>query len=154
MQRTIVGFHQDDDAEWVAELSCLHNQHVRHQPPFQDRSWIVEESGRAARIGAEINCPLCDRAELPDGLRLVRRAGPFDSDTLPAGLRSRHRVAEGTWACLHVLKGSVHFSLDGDPPLERRVPEGGRQPIPLGVEHRLTVTGPVLLEIEFLVAAA
>lgn len=153
MQRTIVGFHQDDDGDWVAELSCLHNQHVRHQPPFQDRSWIVEESGRAARIGAEINCPLCDRAELPDGLRLVRRTGPFDSETLPAGLRSRHRVAEGTWACLHVLEGFVHFSMDGDPPLELRVPEGGRQPIPPGIEHRLTVTGQVLLEIEFLVAA-
>jgi hypothetical protein len=58
MQRRIVGFHQDEDGDWVAELSCLHNLHVRHQPPFQERSWVLEESGRAARIGAELNCPL------------------------------------------------------------------------------------------------
>jgi tellurite methyltransferase len=66
--------HQDEDGDWVAELSCLHNQHVRHRPPFQERSWVLEESGRVERIGAELDCALCDRAELPDGLRLVRRA--------------------------------------------------------------------------------
>jgi tellurite methyltransferase len=150
MHRSIVGFHQDDDGDWVAELSCLHNQHVRHQLPFQDRSWVLEDAGRVARIGAELNCPLCDRAEPPDGLRLVRRAGPFDADTLPAGLRGRHRVADGVWGCLHVLDGSVDFWMDGDPPGEVRVQKGGRQPIPPGVEHRLTVIGPVLLEVEFL----
>jgi hypothetical protein len=32
--RPIVGFHQDEHQDWVAELSCGHNQHVRHRPPF------------------------------------------------------------------------------------------------------------------------
>jgi hypothetical protein len=65
VKRTIVGFHQDDEGAWVAELSCLHNQHVRHQPPFRERPWVVTESGRASRIGTDIECPLCERGEPP-----------------------------------------------------------------------------------------
>jgi hypothetical protein len=29
MDRTIVGFHLDDEQQWVAELECGHDQHVR-----------------------------------------------------------------------------------------------------------------------------
>ena len=151
MRRTIVGFHQDDDGDWVAELSCWHNQHLRHRPPFQDRRWVLDEVERAARIGAGLDCPHCDRAELPEGLRLVRTAGPFDAGTLPPGLRKDHRVAEGTWGCLRVQEGSVWFAMAGDPPLEVRVGAGGSQPIPPGVAHALTLDGPVVLTVEFLV---
>jgi tellurite resistance-related uncharacterized protein len=151
MQRTIVRFHQDKDGDWVAELSCLHNQHVRHQPPFQERPWVMDESRRTARVGAELECPLCDRAELPEGLHLARTAGPFDADTLPAGLLRGHRVAERTWGCLRVHEGSVWFSMDSDPPVWVRVEAGGRQTIPPGVLHALTLDGPVRLTVEFLV---
>jgi tellurite methyltransferase len=151
MQRGIVGFHQDEDGDWVAELSCLHNQHVRHQPPFQDRPWVLDESQRAARIGAELDCPLCDRAELPEGLRLARTAGPFEAHSLPPGLRNAHRVAEGTWGCLRVQEGSVLFSMESDPPVRVRVEAGGWLPIPPGVRHALTVDGPVRLTVDFLV---
>lgn len=154
MQRSIVGFHQDDDGDWVAELSCLHNQHVRHRPPFQERGWVVDDAERAARIGAPLNCPLCDRAEMPEGLVLARTAGPFDADTLPAGLRNRHRIAEQTWGCLRILEGSVSFSMEGDPPLEGRVDAGERQSIPPGVSHYVTVDGPVRLVVEFFTAPA
>jgi hypothetical protein len=67
MIRTIEDFHQDDEGDWVAELSCLHTQHVRHRPPFWNRPWVTTEAGRRSRIGAELDCPLCDRAEPPDG---------------------------------------------------------------------------------------
>ena len=60
MIQTIVGFHQDTEGDWVAELSCQHNQHVRHRPPFLERAWVTTEEGRASRIGTEIQCPLCD----------------------------------------------------------------------------------------------
>jgi tellurite methyltransferase len=151
MQRRIVGFHQDEDGDWVAELSCLHNQHVRHQPPFQDRPWVLDESQRAARIGAELDCRLCDRAELPEGLRLARTAGPFEAHSLPSGLRTAHRVVDGIWGCLRVQEGSVLFSMDSDPPVRVRVGAGGWQPIPPGVRHALTVDGPVRLTVDFLV---
>jgi hypothetical protein len=34
MKQKIVGFHQDEHADWVAELQCGHTQHVRHHPPW------------------------------------------------------------------------------------------------------------------------
>ena len=151
MRRTIAGFHQDDKGDWVAELSCLHNQHVRHRPPFQERPWVTTEAGRTARLGTEILCPLCDRAEIPDGLQVSRTAGPFDATTLPPGLRKAHRVAEGVWGRLRVIEGSAGISLDTDPPIRVQLAAGDAQPIPPGVPHAVTVDGPVRLAVDFLV---
>ena len=67
MRRRIVGFRQDQSGDWIADLSCLHSQHVRHQPPFRLAPWVLDEYGRAARIGTELECRLCDEAELPEG---------------------------------------------------------------------------------------
>ena len=67
MLRTIAGYHQDNEGDWVAEISCGHTQHVRHRPPFQSRGWVLEEKGRADRIGTEIDRTLCERTELPEG---------------------------------------------------------------------------------------
>lgn len=65
MERAITGYHLDDEGDWVAELACGHNQHVRHRPPFQMREWVVDEVGRAGRLGTPLECPLCDRGEPP-----------------------------------------------------------------------------------------
>jgi tellurite resistance-related uncharacterized protein len=148
--RTIEHFHQDDVGDWVAELACLHDQHVRHQPPFWDRPWVLTESGRSDRIGSSLDCPLCDRAELPEGLVAVRTAGPFDQATLPAGLRRDHVVADHTWAVLRVLDGSVDFSMATDPPVMRRLDAGAQQAIPPRVPHALQLSGEARLEIDFL----
>jgi hypothetical protein len=67
MRRRITGFHQDDQGDWVAELDCLHGQHVRHRPPFQNRPWVVDEASRAERLGTTLDCVVCDRAEPPGG---------------------------------------------------------------------------------------
>ena len=56
---TIAGFHQDEAGDWVAELACGHTQHMRHRPPWQSRPWVMTEAGRAAKIGAPIDCPAC-----------------------------------------------------------------------------------------------
>ena len=66
MQRPITGYHQDEESHWVAELACGHNQHVRHQPPFINRPWVITAAGRAARLGMMLNCKKCDRSEPPD----------------------------------------------------------------------------------------
>jgi hypothetical protein len=60
MQRKIVGFHQDEANDWVAELECGHNRHVRHRPPFDNRPWVVTEEGRTGFIGRELECKKCD----------------------------------------------------------------------------------------------
>lgn len=151
MQRSIDGFHQDEVGDWVAELSCLHNQHVRHQPPFRNRPWVLTEQGRAARVGTSLDCPLCDRAELPDGLERSRTAGPFDDGSLPEGLRRDHRLADRTWGVLRVLDGTVRFTMATAPPLDRTLRTGDEQTIPPNVAHALHVEGPVNLQVDFLV---
>jgi hypothetical protein len=37
MERPVTGFHQDAEGQWLAELGCGHNQHVRHDPPWECR---------------------------------------------------------------------------------------------------------------------
>jgi hypothetical protein len=60
MDRRIIGFHQDDEGHWVADLECGHTQHVRHEPPWMNRLWVVTPEGRASRLGAVLNYPKCD----------------------------------------------------------------------------------------------
>ena len=151
MLRKITGFHTDDAGDWIAELACLHGQHVRHRPPFQDRPWVTTEAGRAGRIGTDLDCPLCDRAELPGDLSVTRTAGPFDQDTLPAALRRNHVVADGRWGCLRIIEGTIGFAMETTPPVDVHLIAGDRRPIPPGVAHHLTVDGPVVLAVDFLV---
>jgi tellurite resistance-related uncharacterized protein len=149
--RTIVGFHCDELNDWVAELDCLHNQHVRHRPPFQERAWVTTESGRAAHIGSPIDCPLCARLELPEGLELARTAGPFDAETIPAALQRDHVVADRTWGVLRVLEGAVGFAIETTPPVRLQLAAGDQQAIPPAMSHHLDVDGPVRLVVDFLV---
>ena len=60
--RRIVGFHTDDLGDWVAELECGHGQHVRHDPPWQNRPWVVTPEGRAQFLGTELRCVKCEDA--------------------------------------------------------------------------------------------
>ena len=151
MQREIVGFRQDDAGEWVAELDCLHGQHVRHRPPLWPRPWVETPTGRAEHIRTPLDCPLCDRAELPDGLVVVRTAGPFDESTLPAGLRRSHRVASGTWGLLRVITGTARFSMQTEPATVRDLRAGDVQPIPPDVLHAVELVARSI-EVAFLVA--
>lgn len=66
MQQPIVGFHQDADQHWVADLACGHTQHVRHDPPWQVRPWVLTPQGRAQYLGALLACVTCAR-ERPYG---------------------------------------------------------------------------------------
>jgi tellurite methyltransferase len=150
--RSIVGFVCDSDEEWVAELSCYHKQHVRHRPPFQERAWVLDAEGRAAHLGSAIECSRCDRLDFPEGLSILGRAGPYDQDTLPAGLLRGHRTAEGRWGYLRVLGGAVDFEFESDGSravAPRHLAAGSGQPIPPAAAHHLTLTGPVRLELEF-----
>ncbi len=56
MRQRIVGFRQDREGHWLAELECGHTQHVRHEPPWQDRPWVQTAEGRAAMIGTALDC--------------------------------------------------------------------------------------------------
>ena len=145
------GFHQDDQGQWVAHLECGHTQHVRHRPPFQERPWVIDAEGRAGRLGAPLECPLCERAEMPDGLELVRSSDVWDEDSIPPGLRRDHRLGPRTWGRLNVLSGRLRFVPDqetwsvGPADLEA----GASQPIPPQMVHHVETDGPVSLRIDF-----
>ena len=59
MKRRVVGFHQDDESHWVADLECGHAQHVRHDPPWQMRPWVTTDEGRSSHLGMELECSRC-----------------------------------------------------------------------------------------------
>lgn len=59
IERRIVGYHQDEEGHWVAELECGHGQHLRHEPPWQSRPWVVTETGRAQFLGTTLWCAKC-----------------------------------------------------------------------------------------------
>lgn len=59
MKRQIVGFHQDGEGAWVADLTCGHTQHVRHDPPRQNKAWVTTAAGREAFVGAALGCKDC-----------------------------------------------------------------------------------------------
>ncbi len=60
MRQAVVGFSQDNEGHWVAQLACGHGQHVRHDPPWTVRAWVMTEEGRAAHLGMMLECRLCD----------------------------------------------------------------------------------------------
>jgi len=66
VDRRIVGFHRDSEQHWVAELECGHNQHVRHDPPWTNRPWVMTAEGRAATLGRMLPCRKCDVGAPPD----------------------------------------------------------------------------------------
>ena len=150
MERLIVGFHADDAGEWVAELACRHSQHVRHRPPFRLAPWVLDHHERNARIGTPLDCPLCDRAEMPDGLEVLRTTPVWDEHTLPVALRRDHRVPSGNWGRLNVERGEVRFRAKTAPPLDVVVGEGAVQAIPPEVEHSVEPLGEVRLFVEML----
>lgn len=60
MKRRIQGFHRDEQGDWVADLDCGHGQHVRHNPPWSQRPWVLTGDGRTGRLGMELDCKRCD----------------------------------------------------------------------------------------------
>ena len=65
-ERTIVGFHRDEQGDWIAELECGHGQHLRHRPPWELRPWVMTAEGRREHMGKALRCRLCDEPAVPN----------------------------------------------------------------------------------------
>ena len=65
-RQPIIGYHRDDEQHWVAELACGHYQHVRHNPPWTLRPWVLTEAGRRSRLGLTLRCRKCEQQAPPD----------------------------------------------------------------------------------------
>lgn len=62
MKRRIIRFHQDENGDWVADLECGHTQHVRHNPPWENRPWVTTAAGRKDFLGHQLLCKKCEEA--------------------------------------------------------------------------------------------
>jgi tellurite resistance-related uncharacterized protein len=112
---------------------------------------VLDAAARQARIGAALDCPLCERAEMPEGLVKVEQVGSWDEMTFPPGLQQHHLSATGRWERLCVLDGQVGIGFDqaGEspgPPVQ--VHAGGCQVIPPAVSYRVILAAPARLELE------
>ncbi len=112
MERPITGFGHDDRGDPIAILSCGHPQHVRHNPPFINRPWVMTEQGRSSMLGAALNCVRCDRFELPDSFVSYKQTPAFTEETVPASLKKEHSTKTGVWAKIIVTEGKLRYRVD------------------------------------------
>jgi hypothetical protein len=63
MKQKIVDYHKDEEGHWVADLACGHTQHLRHNPPWISRSWVISKTGRDQNLGTELECKDCDKTQ-------------------------------------------------------------------------------------------
>ncbi|MDH4148957.1 MAG: DUF3565 domain-containing protein [Betaproteobacteria bacterium] len=50
----------------MAELACSHFQHVRHDPPWTSRPWVISPAGRQSMLGYGLVCHKCAAGAPPD----------------------------------------------------------------------------------------
>jgi tellurite resistance-related uncharacterized protein len=147
--RSIVAFHRDEASDWIAELDCGHRRHVRHDPPLNERPWVLDEEGRADKLGARFDCKACARRELPEGHTAYRRTETFDENTIPPGLRRSHSTRGAVWARIHVEQGRlryrVHAPFDDEQVLE---PAATGVVLP-EIKHEVEPLGAVRFYVEF-----
>lgn len=149
-QRAITGYSQDEEGDFVAELSCGHTQHVRHRPPWQMRPWVQTAEGRASKLGVELECAFCDMPRLPATAEVVRRTASFDSATVPRGLLREHSTKPGVWGRIVVEEGRVQYEvlgLDADLWVLRPGVPGIIAP---EVKHRVEPLAAARFHLEFL----
>jgi tellurite methyltransferase len=149
MLKTIVGFHQDEEGVWVADLACGHPQHVRHAPPFQNRAWVLDEAGRQAKLGSELDCLYCNMASLPTALTAYKRTKSFSESSVPGGLLQDHRTKSGVWAQIVVEEGKLEYTCERGTFVLRPGIVGVVEP---ELPHHVRPLGAVLFHVVFLVS--
>jgi tellurite resistance-related uncharacterized protein len=147
MLREIVGYHRDETGAWVAELRCGHGQHLRHDPPWQSRPWVLSERGRAERLGSELDCVYCEMAPLPPGLEAYEQTNVYDQTSVPTGLLSDHRTKPGVWARIVIEQGKLEYSCARGRFVLRPGVDGVVEP---DSPHHVRPLGPVRFRLEFL----
>jgi hypothetical protein len=43
-----------------SDLECGHRRHMRHQPPWEDRPWVMTPEGRRRWLDTEVECRTCE----------------------------------------------------------------------------------------------
>ena len=86
---------------------------------------------------------------LPSDAQVYRRLGPFDVETIPAGLWRRHDLKAGVWGLLSVEAGSIRFCWDDVQGGTRILSTGDVLLVPPTVPHHLEREGAVTISLAF-----
>ncbi|WP_283418345.1 DUF1971 domain-containing protein [Sphingopyxis sp. Geo48] len=87
--------------------------------------------------------------DLPVQARPYRTIGPFDADSIPAGLWLQHELKAGVWGLLSVEEGNIRFCWDDQRGGERLLSAGETILIPPAAPHHLEREGPVIIALTF-----
>lgn len=118
MQQAIIGYHQDAEQHWVAQLACGHNQHVRHDPPWTLHPWVIQQEGRDTHLGLQLNCVKCDQQapsdERPDtGAHLLPANTASLAHSLGQILLAQHLLVSCAESCTGGLIAAAITSVPG-----------------------------------------
>lgn len=149
MERCIIGFHQDEHGDWVAELDCFHGQHVRHKPPFFNRPWTQTEAGRAQMLGTTLDCVRCDNLEFPDRLHEYKRTPTFTETTIPAGLLRDHATKRGVWGLIVVEEGELLYTVQYPGERSYTLTAGTPGVVAPEMKHHVHAPGTVRFHVAF-----
>jgi len=89
------------------------------------------------------------RGDLPADVTAYRMIGPFDAQTLPAGLRGEHRLKEGAWGLLTLTEGAIRFVWDDERGGAEDLTAPAKHVVPPQVPHHVEGHGPFSLTIAF-----
>jgi len=89
---------------------------------------------------------------LPPDAQPYRRTPDFTETTVPKALLNAHTTKEGAWALIHVLEGSLAYTIS-DPrrPASEAIltPDGPPGVVEPTVLHSVELRGPVRFYVEF-----
>ncbi len=122
---------------------------MRHLPPWQSRPWVASDEERATKVGAEIECSLCQMPALPAAAREYKRTATFTEANVPAGLLRDHSTKEGAWALIVVEAGQLEYTIESPLCTFLLTPQLPGVIAPT-VPHRVNLVGPVQFHLEFL----
>ena len=147
----MIGFRRDDEGDWVAELSCLALASTSGTiPRSREAAWIEDDEERAGRVGQPLDCPLCDRAELPEGLRPARTTATWDASTVPAALRRATGWPPARGASSRSRPARSASRRTTDPPIDVLVTAERAQPIPPELDHHVDPVEGARFHVTFL----
>ncbi|MBT5872795.1 MAG: DUF3565 domain-containing protein [Candidatus Latescibacteria bacterium] len=113
MKQTIIGYHRDEREDWVAELSCGHGSHVRHEPPFADRPWVVTVAGRQSMLGFSLECLKCESSAYEVDAFRWQPISPSDVAKIMSGFGAPWWIAGGWAIDLFLGKHTrIHYDTD------------------------------------------
>lgn len=86
---------------------------------------------------------------LPAGVFPYRTIGPFDAESLPAGLRQTHDLAEGVWGLVSLEEGRIGFVWEDGSGEQQDLVAPAEIVVPPKVPHHVSADGPFRLTITF-----